>query len=76
MTERLMMALVFLGTVIANAAPVVTNLHAEYRSGQVFLTWKEASVPDENNLKIVLDPDDKIQEITKENNCGVAMSGQ
>jgi pimeloyl-ACP methyl ester carboxylesterase len=44
MIQRLA-AIALLGGVVAGAAPAVTDLAAEYRSGQVFLTWREAPVP-------------------------------
>jgi len=44
MTAR-SLAVVLLGTAVANAVPIVTQLGAEFRYGQTFLTWSEAPVP-------------------------------
>ncbi len=53
MTRRFL-TLLMLGTAAASAAPVVTQLRAEYRYGQTFLTWKEAPVPAGTTFNVYL----------------------
>ena len=54
---RNILAMALLGSAVANAdarTPVVTELAAEYRFGQVFLTWQEASVPAGTTFNVYL----------------------
>jgi len=47
--------LLFLGAVVVaagGAGPVVSDLGAEYRNGQVFLTWKESAVPEDTTFNV------------------------
>ena len=49
------LALLTCGAAMAEeAAPVVTDLCAEYRSGQTFLTWREAPAPEGTTFNVYL----------------------
>ena len=43
-----------IASVKAAEVPAVTNLRAEYRYGQVFLTWKETAAPEEATFNVYL----------------------
>ncbi len=47
-------ALLLLAVLPASAAPVVSNVRAEYRFGQVFLTWNESNVPEGTTFNVYL----------------------
>lgn len=55
--KLLLIAVLSLSASLGSAAPVASNLKAEYRSGQVFLTWDEAqSWPGSFNIRVASQP--------------------
>ena len=61
---RRMAALMILASGVVGAAPAVTGLSAEYRAGQVFLTWKEAPVPPGTTFNVYLARTPIVDEVT------------
>ena len=51
---RRLVGFVLLGTAAATAGPIVTQLRAEYRHGQTFLTWREAAAPEGTTFNVYL----------------------
>jgi len=52
--SRALLTIALLASTAVGAAPVVTKLRAEYRYGQTFLTWREASVPEGTTFNVYL----------------------
>jgi hypothetical protein len=54
--------IIMLVAATGSAAPAVSKLKGEYRNGQVFLTWKEAPVPEGTTFNVYMSPKPIINE--------------